>query len=115
VPPAPMEAPNSYRITLSAPSADALTFSKEDSPAADALIGRCILFKWPVVGWCMGKIFERNKDARKTRNLADGTRAKKNFTIYYDIDDETIETVLRLDEYGGDEDMSWVLLESLGA
>ena len=59
----------------------------------------------------MGKITERNCDARKTRQSVGRRRAKKNFSIYYDIDDETIETVLRLDEYGGDEEMSWVLLE----
>ena len=33
-----------------------------------------------------------------------------NFHIYYEIDDETVSTVLRLDEYGGQEEKSWVLL-----
>ena len=33
-----------------------------------------------------------------------------NFFIYYEIDDTTVPTVLRLDEYGGRDDHSWVLL-----
>ena len=37
--------------------------------------------------------------------------AKKNFYIFYEIDGEEVCSVLRADEYGGDEDFSWVLLE----
>ena len=70
-----------------------------------------LLFKWPVVGWCVGKIMSRNTDARKTAKLADGSTAKKNFNIFYEIDGEEVGSVLRADEYGGDEDFSWVLLE----
>ena len=43
--------------------------------------------------------------------LADGTTAKKNFNIYYEIDGEEVGSALRIDEYGGDEDVSWVLLD----
>ena len=33
--------------------------------------------------------------------------------IYYEIDDDEVCSVLRLDEYGGDEDFSWVMLEAV--
>ena len=75
----------------------------------NAAIGASILFKWPVVGWCSGRIKERNVDARSYK-MVDGERATVNFIIHYEIDDEEVKTVLRADEYGGDEDMSWVLL-----
>ena len=32
-------------------------------------------------------------------------------TFFYEIDGEEVGSVLRADEYGGDEDFSWVLLE----
>ena len=93
------------------PSADALAFSKEASPA-DALVGRSILFNWPVVGWCTGLIKERNTDGRYSKKLADGTMAKQNFRVYYEVDGEIIGTVLRADEYDGSDEFSWVLLEA---
>jgi len=36
---------------------------------------------------------------------------RKNFNIFYEIDGEEVGSVLRADEYGVDEDFSWVLLE----
>ena len=45
------------------------------------------------------------------QKLADGSSAKKNFNIYYELDGEEVGTALRADEYGGDEDFSWVMLE----
>ena len=45
--------------------------------------------------------------ARKTAKLADGSTAKKNFNIFYEIDGEEVGSVLRADEYGVDEDFSW--------
>ena len=42
----------------------------------------------------------------------EGERIKVNFLIYYEIDQQTAKTVLRLDEYNGDQDGSWVLLEA---
>ena len=53
--------------------------------------------------------------ARKTAKLADGSTAKKNFNIFYEIDGEEVGSVLRADEYGVDEDFSWVLLEAVAA
>lgn len=44
-----------------------------------------------------------------------GQREKVNYTIHYEIDDEAVGTVLRTSEYGGDEDMAWVLLAALPA
>ena len=42
----------------------------------------------------------------------EGERVKVNFLIHYEIDQQTVKTVLRLDEYNGDEDAAWVLLEA---
>ena len=65
-----------------------------------------------MAGRRLGKILSRNTDARKTAKLAeDGSTAEKNFNIFYEIDGEEVGSVLRADEYGGDEDFSWVLLE----
>ena len=100
----------SMGLAADQPSPEALAFVKGASPA-DSLVDRSLLFKWPVVGWCVGKILSRNTDARKTAKLADGSTAKKNFNIFYEIDGEEVGSVLRADEYGGDEDFSWVLLE----
>ena len=41
--------------------------------------------------------------------------AKKNFNIFYEIDGEEVGSVLRVDEYGGDEHFSWVMLWSRSA
>ena len=40
---------------------------------------------------------------------------KVNFYIHYEIDDDTVKTILRMSEYGGAEDMSWVLLREAAA
>ena len=49
-------------------------------------------------------------DARAYRKI-DGERVNVNFSIYYEIDDNVVPTVLRLEEYGGQEESSWVMLE----
>ena len=36
---------------------------------------------------------------------------KKNFNVYYEIDEEEVCSALRTDEYGGDEDFSWAMPE----
>ena len=109
VPPAPKEAPAGFRLAASPPSAETLAFSKEAS-AADELVGRSILYNWPVVGWCVGVIKARNTDARFSKTI-DGQREKVNFVVYYEIDDEEVNTVLRTADHGGEEDGSWMLLE----
>ena len=43
----------------------------------------------------------------------DGQREKVNFVVYYEIDAEEVNTVLRAAEHGGDEDGSWMLLEQV--
>ena len=110
-PPVPCEAPPGFRISESPPSAEQLVFSKEAS-LADALVDRHLLFKWPVVGWCVGQIVARNTDARFFRMIEE-QRTPANFWVYYEMDEEKVKTVLRLEEYGGEEDMSWVLLEPI--
>ena len=62
----------------------------------------------PVVGWCVGQVVERNTDGRSFKTI-DGERVKVNFLIFYEIDQQTVKTVLRLDDY----DSEWVLLASL--
>ena len=61
----------------------------------------------PVVGWCVGQVVERNTDGRSFKTI-DGERVKVNFLIFYEIDQQTVKTVLRLDDY----DSEWVLLAS---
>ena len=41
------------------PSAEQLAFSKEKEAPGDALVGKSILYNWPVVGWCVGQVVER--------------------------------------------------------
>ena len=62
--------------------------------SVDALVGRHILFKWPVVGWCVGRIMHRNHDARSFK-LFEGERVKVNFIIFYEIDQQSVKTALR--------------------
>jgi hypothetical protein len=49
-----------FKIADEPPSAEQLAFSKEKEVPGDALVGVSILYNWPVVGWCMGQIVERN-------------------------------------------------------
>ena len=42
-----------------------------------------ILFHWPVVGWHIGVLQERNKDGRIKRD-----HQSCNFKIYYEVDDD---------------------------
>ena len=51
-----------------------------------------------------------NTDGRSFKTI-DGERVKVNFLIFYEIDQQTVKTVLRLDDY----DSEWVLLASLDA
>ena len=110
VPPAPREAPPGFKIADEPPSAEQLAFSKEKEAPGDALVGKSILYNWPVVGWCVGQVVERNTDGRSFKTI-DGEREKVNFLIFYEIDQQTVKTVLRLDDYGSE----WVLLASLEA
>ena len=110
VPPAPREAPPGFKIADEPPSAEQLAFSKEKEAPGDALVGKSILYNWPVVGWCVGQVVERNTDGRSFKTI-DGERVKVNFLIFYEIDQQTVKTVLRLDDY----DSEWVLLASLDA
>ena len=36
-----------------------------------------------------------------------------NFYVWYEVDDEEEPTALRLEEYDGDDDCAWVLLEAV--
>ena len=52
-------------------------------------------------GWALVQVFK----------TIDGERVKVNLIIFYEIDQQTVKTVLRLDDY----DSEWVLLASLDA
>ena len=65
----------------------------------------------PSVGWCVGQIIQRNKDARSFK-VFEEQRVKVNFLIHYEIDQQIVKTALRLDEYDGEEDAAWVLLDA---
>mmetsp|Transcript_3235 Transcript_3235/g.6772 ORF Transcript_3235/g.6772 Transcript_3235/m.6772 type:complete len:190 (-) Transcript_3235:268-837(-) len=105
----PRRRPSASASPPHAPSAEMLTFSKEVS-VADELVGRSIIYHWPVVGWCVGIVKARNTDGRFTK-MINGQRERVNFIIHYMIDDEEAKTALQISEYGGDEDGAWVLLE----
>jgi len=107
------DVPPGLKIAAEPPTTKQLAFSKDEDAPANALVGQSILFKWPVVGWCVGKITGRNCKANVTKTLNEG-KVKVNFIVFYEIDQQSIKTVLRLDEYGGEEDMSWRLLEASG-
>ena len=42
-------------------------------------------------------------------------RWKKNFSIFYEIDGMRVNTTLRMQEYGGESEMDWVLLRPAAA
>ena len=63
-------APEGFFIAEAPPPAEQLTFSKKASPANE-LLGKSILFNWPVVGWAVGVIKDRNHDARQFRKVRD--------------------------------------------
>ena len=51
-------------------------------------------------------------DARSFK-VIEGERIKVNFLIHYEMDQSTVKTALRLDEYASDDDSAWVLLEAV--
>ena len=76
-PPAPCVAPAGFAFAES-PSAEALAFSKEPSEAAEALVGKSILFNWGSIGWHCGVLQRRVTDGRIKRG---GQLC--NFYVYY--------------------------------
>ena len=72
----------------------------------DALVGRSILFHWGSIGWHMGTLTRRNYDGRSKRG-----GKNTNFYVHYEVDDDEVATVLSLEDYGGDDECSWLLLE----
>ena len=93
----------SEAMFLTPPSEAQLTFR---DPARAELIDKAILFRWPAVGWCLGKITQANTDARRTIK-----GVKCNFFIYYELDQDTSQHTLALNAYGADD--GWVLLEPM--
>ena len=77
------------------------------TPEHASLEGRHVLYRWPVVGWCVGVVVVANKDARRTIN-----RERVNALVHYEIDGETGAHVLKLEEYGTTEDAKWILLQA---
>ena len=80
-----------------------------------ALVGRLILYNWPVIGWHTGVLQRRVTDGRIKRD-----NVTCNFYVYYEIDDDEVPTALCLANYrlhddkgdGGDEG-GWMLLEAM--
>ena len=58
--------------------------------------------------WQHGIIQRRVFDGRTKRS---GLQC--NFYVWYEVDDEEEPTALRLEEYDGDDDCAWVLLEAV--
>ena len=71
-------------------------------------VGRSILFHWGwgSIGWHMGTLTRRNYDGRSKRG-----GKNTNFYVHYEVDDDEVATVLSLEDYGGDDECSWLLLE----
>ena len=67
-------------------------------------INRYATYLSAFVGWCVGHLVSRNIDARSFK-IIEGERIKVNFLVHYEIDQQTVKTVLRLEEYDGDDDM----------
>ena len=82
-------------------------------PTSTALVGRSILYRWgDGVGWCVGKITERNTNTR----LRMPSKDMVNFLVYYEVDGDTAQHNLELAHCRGDNEAkhpygSWVLLE----
>ena len=55
----------------------------------------------------------RNQDGRIKKKKIDSEMLNVNLFIFYHIDGEEAKTVLRLDDYDGDDEGSWVLLEGV--
>ena len=55
------------------------------------------------VGWCVGVIKEANTDRRFRM---DGEVV--NFYVHYEIDGDTSAHVLKLEDYGGNDENAWV-------
>ena len=84
---------------------------KDENAPADDLVGRQILFHWPVVGWCLGTITQRNVSPYISKTI-EGKKEKVNFYVHYDVDDDEVKTVLRVSEYSESDEMGWLLLEA---
>ena len=64
---ASFELPPGLRVAAAAPDELALQVLK-DNVAADALVGRTIMYNWHEAGWCVGTITGRNADKRHKVN-----------------------------------------------
>ena len=56
---------------------------QQSGDSTDELVGRTLLFNWAVVGWCVGTITRRNKDARRRLE-----GQPYNFLVHYEIDNQ---------------------------
>ena len=77
---------------------------------------RWLAYQFSTIGWWWAGAWdrswrlERNTDGRSFKTIG-GERVKVNFLIFYEIAQQTVKTVLRLDDY----DSEWVLLASIDA
>ena len=99
------------RVAAAAPDELALQVLK-DNVAADALVGRTIMYKWHEAGWCVGRITGRNADKRHKVNAQ-----VMNFYVFYESDGLIGKHALSLARYhhegtGVAEYQDWVLLEA---
>ena len=60
--------------------------------------------------WHAGILTRRNLDGRIKRG-----GVTTNFYVYYEVDDDEVPTALSLEEYGGEDEGSWLLLEPVAA
>ena len=96
----PFSLPEGFQVA-EPPSESELEFRNSEGAK---LVGRMVLYCWPDVGWCKGKIISVNTDGRFKVG-----GANVNFIIYYEVDDDNSKHTLSLAAFGEDKD--WVLLE----
>jgi len=102
-PAAPCEPPPGFCFLLDPPSPRMLL---PGTPEHATLKGRQLLYRWPVVGWCLGVVLVANRDARRTID-----RERVNALVHYEIDGEVEAHVLKVEEYGTTESAKWVFVE----
>ena len=103
--------PVGFRVDVDAPDERALQVLKINA-AGDELVGKTIMYKWHVFGWCVGQIVRRNMDHRSKLH-----RQLVNFHVLYESDHLVTKYALSLCRYhyegtGNADYQSWVLLEA---
>jgi hypothetical protein len=102
LPPAECVAPSGFSLRADRPSESLLHVGTAEHAT---LRGQCILYNWPVVGWCFGVIETANTNGRRKVG-----GEVVNAIVFYEIDGEHGAHVLSAAQHGE----TWVLLQREG-